>query len=595
MLHFKLKIMKSRYNLMSFLLLVLLSGCSKNFLNRQPLDQYSEPAVWADLNMMENFLNNIYGTLPGDYGNKRSLLSIYTDESQMNPGSDAGHSAINSGAITASSYGVWADGYWYGMSSLTWDPLYKNIRACNLFLTQSAEGTYDDEERLKRMQGEAHFLRAYLYHKLAFLYGGVPLIDKVYTLNDSTQVPRNTFKETINFIVNDCDQAAALLPLSYESGNGVGRAAKGAALALKARTLLYAASDLYHTTSWAGSYSHPELVGYVGEDRTALWRAARDAAKAVVDLHVYDLYKKDPAPGDYIAGNYQYEFTSKLTEEDIFVKFYSTAYPNLIGQFDLSSGYHGWGNTCPLSTFVDAYEMRDGTPFDWNNPVHRANPYENRDPRLYGSIFFNGARWRQRSTDYAPIDPVGIINTSYQQQADGSWKPGLDVQTGNASTRTGYYMRKFLDSTKAGPTEQQYCSWRYIRYAEVLLTYAEASAEIGEENDARTYVNMVRKRAGMPDITTTGAALIESIRHERKIELMGEGQRFWDIRRWMIAPQVMTGDELGIDIRYASGQTTPTYKTVTVGKRAWANKCYFLPILISEINKNERLVQNPLY
>src|SRR5690606_11556982 len=160
-----------------------------------------------------------------------------------------------------------------------------------------------------------------------------------------------------------------------------GRATKGAAMALKARVLLYAASDLYHTTGWTGSYAHPELVSYVNADRQLLWRSAQKAAKDLIDLQAYELHKATPAQGDYVPSNYHDVFISKLTEEDIYIRFHSQTNPNNLILYDAPSGYRGWTNTCPLAQLIDDYEMADGSDFSWDNPAHRAHPYENRDPR----------------------------------------------------------------------------------------------------------------------------------------------------------------------------------------------------------------------
>src|SRR4051794_35489671 len=178
------------------------------------------------------------------------------------------------------------------------------------------------------MEGEVHFLRAYLYFDLMELFGGVPLIKTSYGIDDSTAIARNTFEETVNFILGECDSATALLPTIPLKLDGTtvddGRATKGAALALKARTLLYAASDFYNSNvSWASGYAHPELVGYVGGDRNARWQAAKDACKAVMDLGIYSLYGSlTPATAEEASTNYTNIFLSQNTSEDIFVKYF---------------------------------------------------------------------------------------------------------------------------------------------------------------------------------------------------------------------------------------------------------------------------------
>jgi hypothetical protein len=436
---------------------------------------------------------------------------------------------------------------------------------------------------------------------LVFLYGGVPIIKNAYGLKDDFLVARNTFEECINFIAEDCDKAAELLPLQ-QTGSNYGRATKGAALALKARVLLYAASDLYNSNaSWTNGYAHPELIGYVGGTRTARWQAAKNAAKSIIDLGIYSLYKEAPAPGASVAKNYDEVFTSKQTSEDIFVRNFTLSnqvWTYNIGQQNLPAGYKGWANVSPINSMVDDFEMANGDKFDWNNPEHKANPYENREPRFYSDIFYDGAKWRQRPADVIASDPIGIIQTGKYERADGTWLGGLDalnnpVTTWNG-TYTSYYLRKFQDISVNAPSELSTIPWRFIRYAEILLSYAEASMELGENNEAMKYVNFIRKRAGLPDINASNNELRKAVRHERKIELMFEDQRFFDIRRWMIAPEVIT-NAYGLDIRYYYGKDKPAYKIIQVQGRDWKNRFYFFPIKLDEMNKNNLLIQNPLY
>lgn len=181
--------------------------------------------------------------------------------------------------------------------------------------------------------------------------------------------------------------------------------------------------------------------------------------------------------------------------------------------------------------------------------------------------------------------------------------PGLDTRNSPLEdwngTYTGYYMRKFIDPSINAQYDKQDQPWRYIRYSEILLNYAEACLGLGQEAEAKTYINMIRRRAAMPEITDNGTALVDRYRNERRIELAFEDHRFFDVRRWMIAPQAYTTGE-GISIRYkadASGNpiAPPTYSVITAQERAWNPRFYFLPIKLDEINRNNKLIQNPLY
>ena len=599
------------YILTLMLTLANITSCEEDFLEKEPLDQFGEEAVWNDPALIETFVNRIYRGIP--HGFHALMLSTLVDESMAVW--DWETSNATQSLITPSYLGVWDENFWTGgrYKDMNWTNSYKSIRACNLFLEKIDEASFDDEDLKNRMKGEVHFLRAYLYHNLVSLYGGVPIITEAYGLDDEYNVPRNTYEESINFIVEEADKAAELLPLVNTDDNK-GRGTKGAALALKSRTLLHAASDLYNSNaSWAGGYANPELVGYVSGDRTARWQAAKDAAKAVMDLGIYSLYKADPAPGDSTAANYAEIFTLKETSEDIFVRFFlqktdegwDSYNPGL---YNGPNGYHNWGGNTPLGQLADDYEMADGSKFDWNNPSHAAAPYKNRDPRFYATILYEGAQWRKRPADVIDLDPEGIIQVGYYEEWDAANNeinviPGLDTRKGPIEdwngTYTGYYLRKFIDQNVDAQFTKQDIPWRQIRYTEVLLNYAEACLGLKQEGEALQYINMIRKRAGMPPVTDSGQDLIERYRNERRVELAYEDHRYFDVRRWMIAPQAYTDAE-GVDVRYKleDDNTTaekPIYSVIEVQDRAWNDRFYFLPIKLDEINRNDKLVQNPLY
>jgi hypothetical protein len=450
------------------------------------------------------------------------------------------------------------------------------------------------------LKGEVHFLNAYFYHNLVRLYGGVPLVKRTFKLGDDFLIPRSSLDESIAYIVEEADNAAALLPLNHEGTDDIGRATRGAALALKARILLYAASDLYNDPSWAGSYGNPELISSQTGDRIAKWQAAKNAAKAVMDLGEYQLEDTDNPVEDYVR-----LFLNPSTQESIFSRYFiksrgweDNALPGLANG---PNGYHNWGGNTPIQELVDDYQMADGSDFNWSNPVHAAAPYQNRDPRFYASILYDQAPWRPRPNDTKDIDPEGKVIIRSVETAPGVWTPGLDTRDGPVEDwnggYSGYYLRKFIDPAVvheyAAAGGNQEAPWHYFRYGEILLNYAEACLGLGEEDEAKTYINMIRERAGMPDITSTGQELIDDYRNERRIELAFEQHRYFDIRRWMIAPTITTNAN-GIIIE--DPLAGPVKYTVNkIQDRAWNNKMYFLPITLDEINRNKNLVQNPLY
>lgn len=591
-----------------FLLAVLLmTSCNKDFLNTNPLSLYTETAVWSDPVLAETFINNIYSKLD-DYIANSPMTASFTDEAHDRKG----YFNFNNCLITSD---VIPDyGGSYGGHLMLWAEIYSNVRACNLFFEKANQIKFDSisisgKLQKESMMGEGHFLRAYLYSNLINLYGGVPIITKAYQLTDEFQVKRDTYADCVKFIVNECDLAANLLPI-VNSGDNVGRATKGAALALKSRVLIYAASDLHNTTVFSAGYAHPELLGYTDGNRIARWQAAKDAAKAVIDMGVYSLYKPDPASSEEASKNYGDLFLSRQpTEEDIFLRFYTAK--SMVNNSVLNNGpngFHTFGHNTPAGNLVDDYEMADGAPFSWNNPAEATEPYKNRDARFYATILYEGAHWRERPGDDIALDPNGVIQVGIWQKWDNTTNKmtevwGLDTrnspfQNWNASW-TGYYLRKLVDPAIDGQFAGSDVPCRFLRYGEVLLNYAEACIELNQDAEARKYINMIRKRAYMPDVAESGAALRIRYRHERRIEMAYEDTRFWDIRRWVIGAEGYK-NVTGVTVVYKLNpdHTTATVPTITpqkVQQRAWIDKAYFFPILRDELNRNNQLIQNPGY
>ncbi len=516
-----MKSIKLYYKILLFVILVMTS-CNKDMLELQPLDAYSDAAVWKDPTLTELFVNEIYMRV--HYPWSKYAIGNFVDETHRRDGS--GILNFNNCKITPdliSSDWASSSGNYY----FTWQQLYLSVRACNKFFANidklpDDNTLIDGKTKKDRMTGEVTFLRAYFYYCLTSLYGGVPLVDKAYELDDDFIVPRNTYEECIKFIVDDCDNAASLLPLVY-SGSNKGRITKGAALALKSRVLIYAASDLYNTTVFS-SYTNPELIGYIDKStnaRTSRYQAAKDAAKAVIDLGLYSLYKGNPSPTDSVAQNIDEYFKSNGTEEDIWLRYiiptsYTEVREGTWMGLSLSNGYYCQGNNAPSDNLVRDYEMKDGTKFDWSNPSLAYEPYQNREPRFYSTILYEGAKWRTRGSGLISLDPKGVMQVGTWQKWNSATNSmyevyGLDSRKGPNSPfeggYTGYYIRKFCDVNVDGQFAIPSIPIRYMRYAEVLLNYAEACIGLGQDAEARIYINMIRKRAGMPDVTETSVAL----------------------------------------------------------------------------------------
>lgn len=608
--------------------LLLFTSCKQDFLNTQPLDSISSEATWADGPLAQAFIYNVYSFL-GYGGFEEQGLSSITDEAMFT------HAGRNINTFTEGTEDP-TNVAWMS-STYQWDQMYLAIRQANVAIDRLPTATFSDTELRDRLLGEAHFLRAYYYHQLARFYGGVPLIDRPYGLDDDYSIARSSWAETVNFIVADLDEAARLLDGKPETS---GRATKLAAQALKSRILLYDASDLHQADLVSGifsGYSNLELVASPAGDRNAKWRAAQAAAKAVVDAGAG--YKLDlTAPVSAEEGKQNYISISMGggsavgdASAEIELIFQRTATPLYTvednwplgglnhGINNGPNGYNNWAGNTPIQQMVDDYEMMDGSTFDWDNPDHAAAPYTDRDPRFYASVMYDGAGWKPRPAAAAGLDPMDQIQTGFYDNGSGGTINGIDTRSSSIEnwngTRTAYYHRKFIDPNPALPDNQsnaQVVPWPFIRYTEAVLNYVEASIELGEEDVAREWLSKIRFRSGMPAVTDSGAALKERYRNERRVELAYEEHRYHDARRWLIAPQTL-GQIIQImniraTLRPGATPHTPyrydpaVYEyTYTVAEntenetRTWNNKMYFRPITRDEIFRNELLVQNPGY
>jgi hypothetical protein len=584
------------YKLIAFSFAIVMVSCNKDFLNKKSPTEFSGSDEWGDPALTATFINGIYNEIPAGL----AMNAGNVDESRSR---DADGLNFNNMIITQD------DGE-YG----NWTGSYRAIRHCNVALENISKATFDptliDGVTLKdRMLGEVHFLRAYFYFRLTNYYGGVPIIKNVYGLNDSFKIAQSSYADCINFVVSDLDSAASMLPV-IQSGDNDGRATKGAALSLKSRVLLYAASDLHNPQkngSVTSGFSHPELLGYTDGDAASRWKAAQDAAKVVIDMGVYSLYKPNPASAEEATQNYSDLFTSTKSVEDIFVKYSSASTGGGYNGWGIApNGWYGNGGVGALNDLVDAYNMADGSKFERSNPAEAAQPYKNRDPRFYATVLFEGNKYRQRPADLVAYDPIGVGQFgTWETWSNGAMVPvyGLDTRNSIANSwngnECGATMLKFLNKSVDIQKGYQDLTLRWIRYGEILLNYAEASIELGQEDEGKVYLNMLRKRAFMPDISTTGSALMADYRNERRIEMVYEDQRFFDVRRWMIGPAAYH-DVHGVQIVYKlnpdhTTATIPTVTPIVIRPGKWDNKAYFFPITRSELNKNDKLIELPGY
>jgi hypothetical protein len=458
----------------------------------------------------------------------------------------------------------------YGWTSTTWGRSYRGIREVNLAL-QNISATPVTDERRNLLTAELRFIRAYRYFDLLKGFGGVPIIgDRVTTLTDdfSELYERKSISETVAYIQSELDAVIPALPADPGSDWERGRATSTAAMGLKSRLLLYSASPLY--------------TG--GANDAGKWQEAADAAKAVMDLNKFDLVKDlDADPAE----NYRKFFLSAPGVEDIFYREYTvTSRAMAMERMNAPNGFGGWGGNCPMQNLVDDYEMSNGMPIeDAASGYDPQDPYEDRDPRFYASILYNGAPYRGR-------------------QIETFLPGGKDSPAGNEpwnTSPTGYYLRKFLNENISLDdwNNMGTSPWRYIRYAEILLNYAEAQNEaVGPDPTVHDAINQIRSRAGMPDLPAglTQEQMRERIRNERRVELAYEEHRYFDVRRWLIAEDVENQMARGMSvIKNGDGTFTYAIKEALTGK-TFSAKHYWFPIPIEEINaSNGAIEQNPLY
>lgn len=538
--------------------------CSCNdFLDREEDSFIDKTATFDSYNRTKQYLTYAYSLLPEGLNrfSGDALLGAATDDACF--------------AIESSNIQQFNNGSWNALSNPdnVWDRYFAGIAKCCTLLENSNHINLDIsrldpakrveyENNLKDIRmwrAEAHFLRAYFNFELLKRYGPIPIIKSTLDINkDYSDTPRPTMKEVVEFIVKDCDMAADSLELTpwRNMNDAFGRATKGAALALKSRLLLYAASPLYVDFGDIDEANKPS-------DAT-LWKAAADAAKAVIDLNQYELAS---AYDDLFKNDFQ-------NKEYIFVRRYPSNSDFEKSNFPVS--YGGKGGTNPSQNLIDDYEMLDGTAFDWNDPVKAAHPFENRDERLLATVLMNGVLFKGKRV--------------------ATYPGGADAMPNPNATKTGYYLRKFLNENvniqTGGGSDGHVVP--LFRLAEIYLNYAEALNEYDPTNpDIAVYLNKIRERVSLPDVPSglTQEQMRTLIHHERRVELAFEEHRFWDVRRWKVASSTLGAPVKGVKITQDDAGNF-TYSPVQVEQRVFQPKMYWYPIPQSEVLKLHHWEQN---
>ncbi len=619
-------------HIMAITLLLFFATSCTDVLDKASVDSFPQEVVFSDIGVAKAFLGNCYDRMGGNssqvLGGREDLLAASTD--QLLCIHRPGDNDFVKGSLSPDKLGHFGNEGRFGF--LHWGGLYRNIQNVNTVLANLDKvpvSGASDVALIERMKGEAYFIRAYDYTQLLRGYGGVVLNDKPFMLGQEfLTLTRSTIAQTKDFILADIAQALTLLPANMEQG----RASRAACAALKSRLLTFCASELMN----GGYEAANTLVSFPAGQRTALLTAARDAAKLVMD-GTYGTFTLtgntgDPAPmTDLLIKSYADNFNAifnqrgKWNTETIWGIQYPITGGNVFrpNLWWGPNGYHNWGNNDPVEMAVRTFEMADGTPFQWDvyTPGNQAlrtataaelaadpkrNPYYFRDPRFYATVLYHGAPWQDRPADAAAFDPLNKIQTGHFYTAAGvKTADGVDTRSGliekwNA-TKVGYYMKKYLDPATVGQYFQNTNTWVEFRYSEVLLDYAEACIELGTPADLTNglnALNTVRNRAGLPDrsLASTQVQARAFLRQERAIEFFGEDQRWYDIRRWMIAPSVIVNAcEMKIK-QFDNGNWEWFYDVnAKADTRSFNTKNYWLPISRDESNKAPQVLQNPNY
>lgn len=539
---------------------------SCDFLNTSESTYYDRSELLYDPSKVTQLCTEVYSYLPnGLEGIGGAMHDAATD--------DAIH-INNTAAIQRFVNGSWSPNY---VVDDVFAHYYKAIHDANFYLENCLGLTFEDWKYTDGFQDtytsylnyqyEVRCLRAFYYFELVRRYGNIPLLTKTITKEEAQKAAPVSAENVLRFVIDECTDVAQHLPAKTTTLPGgaanMQRVSKGVALALKSRATLYLASPLFNTSG-----------------DVAKWEAAATAA--------FDVISQASAFGYALDNDYKNLFgaTNNQSAEVILccpegktTHFEAANYP--IG-VEKGSGY-----TCPTENLVSAYEMSDGSSFDWNNPAQAANPYKNRDPRLEMTVVFNGMQW-----------PAKIPVETYHGGRNG--QPLLNATT------TGYYLKKYLNNKvifEAGKNTNSFDhNWILFRYAEILLNYAEAMAEAYGPDQvvspftmtAREAVNLVRSRKNvkMPDFPTgmSKADFLARLRNERRVELAFEGHRFWDLRRWKALDEMKDIYKVNIE-KQADG--TLTFTKEKLSTYDITDKMYFYPISNAERYKNTNLKQNP--
>lgn len=581
--------------------MLLFSSCELNddILEKKPLGIISDDAVWNDSALISAYLTHNYAE-----------TYVFTQDATENGGfarSDEWFGMFDVTDLSDEVKHAWGPGALGKNGTIRinggtlewWEIPYKIIRALNEFIQKVPEAPVDAVFKKERT-AEARWVRAFNYFYMVKRYGGVPIILEPQAVDDleETLFPaRNTEKEVYDFVISEMDAIKNDLATSE-----TGRATKGAALALKSRAALYAASIAQY-----GTIQLNGVLGISKEEAAAYYQKSYDASVALSAN--YSLYNVD---FDKVV-NFRNIFLKKDHSEVIFAKKHNYVDKAAGGNgwsydFFNTPSPQGWGaGNCvtPYLEMVEEFEYADGGPGTLNrNAIQQGvwsteDLWANREPRFYASIYTQNTVWKGAPLQFY----FGLKKPDGSIIRDGSYggiaAKGNQFTTTVARTGTGFGVLKYLEESKNnfGPRATSGTDYIVFRYGETLLNLAEAAFELGKLGEALDAINQIRRRAGVADLSSIDR---KKIRHERKIELAFEGHRYWDLRRWRTATTDLTRSFSGLD--YIYDYDSGKYKLMVLPNIDGITKRpvfhpynYYLPITLKRTGNNTKLLENPGY
>ncbi|OYU56537.1 MAG: RagB/SusD family nutrient uptake outer membrane protein [Chitinophagaceae bacterium BSSC1] len=580
----------------AILLFTSLIACKKNsdFLDGQAI-ALDETAVFTDSVRTVAFLTGIYSDIAFSFNkgrwNSHGNTEQATDDAEYNfSGTGQAAVVLYNGSISPTAY--------VNLNNVLldfWNTPYANIRRANIMLSKLPT-TPLSADMQNRMKGETRFLRAWYYTQLLVCYGGLPIVkDNVYGKDDIIDLPRETFANTVKYIATELDAAAALLPDVYSNSLDYGRATKGACLALKSRLLLYAASPLFNGGATTSDPTLAAIVSYPTAN-ASYWQAAADAANAVINSNQFSLLVDNTTAPGYGFFNV---FLQRVNPEYIF-GYYRAPNRDMEGFYNPPTR-GGAKNSMATQDLVDAFPMKNGRqPLNADGTVssssgyNAADPYANRDPRFNYSIIYNGANYFSTTTN-SKVPVFTYVN--------GTGATGQTADAFGVGTTTGYFSRKMCDDAiSANSSANTNRAWPLIRYAEILLNYAEAINETGQTALAYPKLIELRKRAGIDagadalyglKANMTVAEMREVIRNERRIELAFEDHRWHDIRRWKIAMTVSNQYNSVMRVTKNANGSYTYDRLKSIRLHSFRPEMHLLPLPDGEVRKMPSMLQNP--